>query len=143
MVDEININELLGPLFTIKVVHYADGWNSDLNPPFSVLLSAPIKQMFTLSVGLRSSTYYGPQGPQGIQGPAGPSGGGTGGTSSSIEFIQASAAASWSFAHNLGRRPLAQVFLTSGELVISDVSVTTTHVYVTFAVAQSGFVVLT
>lgn len=138
MVDEININEMLGPLFTIKVVHYADAWNSDLNPPFSVLINPPIKQMFNLSVGLKSSTYYGPAGPQGIQGPAG-----SNGLSNSIEFIQASVAASWSFAHNLGRRPLAQVFLTSGEMVISDVTVTTTHVYVTFAIAQSGFVILT
>lgn len=55
MANQLNINKELGPLFTVKVV--AD---------------EPTKQMFTLSVGLKSSTYEGPQGIQGIQGPSGP-----------------------------------------------------------------------
>lgn len=55
MADQININEALGPLFTIKVTE-------------------PVKQMFTMSVGLKSTTYEGPQGPQGIQGIQGETG---------------------------------------------------------------------
>jgi hypothetical protein len=80
MADQLVINEVLGPLFTIKVMYYADAWDSSINPPFAVVVNEPIKQMFTLSVGLKSTTYEGPQGPQGIQGiqgiqgPAGVSG---------------------------------------------------------------------
>lgn len=57
MADQLDINEALGPLFTIKVMHYADTWDSSINPPFAVVVNEPIKQMFTLSVGLKSITY--------------------------------------------------------------------------------------
>ena len=71
MADQLNINEALGPLFTIKVVNYSGPYSPSTNPPFEVKINRTVEQMFTLSVGLKSTTYEGPQGRQGEQGPPG------------------------------------------------------------------------
>lgn len=51
-------------------------------------------------------------------------------------------AATWSISHGLNRVPAVQVFLSSGEQVLSDVVSTLTQVVVTHNQPQQGFVVL-
>jgi hypothetical protein len=61
---------------------------------------------------------------------------------SSTRLNQASPAAAWIMPHNLGRVPIVQVFLTSGELVGADVIADATSITVTFAQPQSGFIII-
>lgn len=56
--------------------------------------------------------------------------------------IDVTAAATWILSHDLGRVPLVQVFLASGELVVADVVADDAHVTVTFPTATAGFVLI-
>lgn len=69
-----------------------------------------------------------------IIGPAGPAGSGT------IRFNQVAPAGTWIIPHGLGREPTAQVFLASGEMILPDVTVDATHITITHASPQAGFV---
>lgn len=70
-----------------------------------------------------------------IIGPPGPPG-----TGSGAVRLDASLASTWVLGHALGRVPGVQVYLASGEPVITDISVTTTQITVTFPSPQQGFV---
>ena len=76
----------------------------------------------------------GAAGAQGVPGPQGPQGQPT-----RIDFTNA---ATWIAAHALGRAPAVLVYLASGELVLSDVAVTSFNLTVTHAQPQSGLVLL-
>lgn len=54
--------------------------------------------------------------------------------------IDASLASTWILANPLGRIPTVQVFLASGEPVLTDVQATTAQITVTFPSPQQGFV---
>ena len=54
--------------------------------------------------------------------------------------IDASLAATWVLSHPLGRIPTVHVYLATNELVLTDFSVTTTQITVTFPNPQQGFV---
>ena len=54
--------------------------------------------------------------------------------------IDASLAATWVLSHPLGRIPTVHVYLATNELVLTDFSVTTTQITVTFPTPQQGFV---
>jgi hypothetical protein len=54
--------------------------------------------------------------------------------------IEASLASTWVLAHPLGRVPTVHVYLSTNEPVLTDVSVTTTQITVTFPSPQQGFV---
>ena len=71
-------------------------------------------------------------GPPGPQGPAGPG--------SQPLRIDAPLAATWILAHPFGRLPTVHVYLSTDEPVLTDVSVTTTQITVTFPSPQQGFV---
>jgi hypothetical protein len=58
-------------------------------------------------------------GPQGPQGPAG-SGGGGGGTA--YEFVQGSAATTWTINHNLGYKPIVDVYDTGSQQIEAAVT---------------------
>jgi hypothetical protein len=78
------------------------------------------------------AAIVGPPGPPGPQGAAG--------AGSAPLRLDASSASTWILAHPLGRVPTVQVFLASGEAVLSDVVATTTQITVTFPSPQAGFV---
>ena len=67
-------------------------------------------------------------------GPQGPPGTGV------LRFDIALPTGTWIFAHGLGRVPMAQCFLASGEQVFPDVVADATHITVTHAAPQSGFI---
>lgn len=73
----------------------------------------------------------------GQRGPAGPPGDGA-----SIQINQISPASTWVLTHTLGRRPAVDVYLTSGERIMTDVFATDTQVTVIFATPQTGYVML-
>lgn len=54
--------------------------------------------------------------------------------------IDAPAAATWILPHSLGRIPIVQVHLASGEVVIADVAADSVHITVTLAAPAAGFV---
>lgn len=70
-----------------------------------------------------------------LVGPPGPPGG-----SGSVTRFNVASAATWIVPHLLGREPIAQVFLASGEQIFPDVTVDPVHITVTFASPQAGFV---
>ena len=70
-----------------------------------------------------------------IIGPTGPAG-----PSAAPVRINASLASTWILANPLGRVPTVQVFLASGEGVLTDVQATATQITVTFPTPQQGFV---
>lgn len=73
-------------------------------------------------------------GPPGPQGPIGPD---------SLPLrIDAPLAATWILSHPLGRLPTVQVYLSTNEQVLTDVSITTTQITVTFPSPQQGFVLV-
>lgn len=78
------------------------------------------------------AAIIGPPGPAGPQGPAG--------AGSAPLRLDAALASTWVLNHGLGRVPTAQVYLSSGEAVLSDLSATTTQITVTFPSPQQGFV---
>ena len=80
------------------------------------------------------AAIIGPPGPPGPQGPQGPAG--------SPLRIDAALAATWILPHTLGRVPMVQVFLGSGEEVIADVAATSATITVTHASPQAGFVLI-
>jgi hypothetical protein len=61
---------------------------------------------------------------------------------SSTRINQSSPAATWILSHSLGRVPIVQVYLDSGELVGADVTASSTTISVTFAQATSGFITI-
>lgn len=67
-------------------------------------------------------------------GPAGPPG-------VSRQYDVTSPAGTWILPHDLGRVPAVAVYLADGEAVIADVAATSTTITVTFATAQTGFVI--
>jgi hypothetical protein len=71
-------------------------------------------------------------GPPGPQGPVGPD--------SQPLRIDAPLAATWTLSHPLGRLPTVHVYLSTNEPVLTDVSITTTQITVTFPSPQQGFV---
>ena len=54
--------------------------------------------------------------------------------------IDASLASTWVLTHPLGRIPTVHVYLATNEPVLTDFSVTTTQITVTFPTPQQGFV---
>ena len=78
------------------------------------------------------AAIIGPPGPIGPQGPAG--------AGSAPLHINASLASTWILAHSLGRVPTVQVYLASGEQVLTDIQATTTQIIVIFPSPQAGFV---
>jgi hypothetical protein len=78
------------------------------------------------------AAIIGPPGPAGPQGPAG--------AGSAPLRLDAALASSWVLSHGLGRIPTVQIYLTSGEAVLSDVTATTSQITVTFPSPQAGFV---
>jgi hypothetical protein len=73
-----------------------------------------------------------------IVGPPGPPG--PGGAGSAPVRIDAPLAATWTLANPLSRIPTVQVFLASGEPVLTDVAVTNAVITVTFPTPQQGFI---
>lgn len=78
------------------------------------------------------AAIVGPPGPAGPQGPAG--------AGEAPLRLDASLSATWILPHPLGRVPTVQVYLASGEAVLSDVSATASQIAVTFPSPQQGFV---
>ena len=70
-----------------------------------------------------------------VIGPPGPSG-----PSAAPLRIDASLAATWILPHPLGRVPTVQVFLGTGEPVLTDVAANAAQITVTFPSPQQGFV---
>lgn len=69
-------------------------------------------------------------------GPQGPAGSG-----SVHQYTQSTPSASWVIVHNLGRAVSAEVFLNTGEEVITDViNTSTSTLTINFASVQSGYV---
>ena len=54
--------------------------------------------------------------------------------------LDASLAATWTLPHTLGRVPTVQVYLASGEQVLTDLTATATTITVVFPSPQQGFV---
>jgi hypothetical protein len=77
------------------------------------------------------AAIVGPPGPAGPQGPAG--------AGSAPLQLNAALAATWVLSHGLGRVPTVQVYLATGEAVLTDVA-TTSQITVTFPSPQQGFV---
>ena len=77
----------------------------------------------------------------GVSGPQGPPGASASGGGSQYE--QVTSLATWTISHTLGRRPTVTVYIGSGELVITDLTASTTSVTITFASPTAGFAVLT
>lgn len=65
------------------------------------------------------------------------------GNDPAFQFTQTDPSAQWTIPHAFGRRPDVDVYLTSGELVITDVSASATQVVVTFPTPTAGYAVLT
>lgn len=78
------------------------------------------------------AAIIGPPGPPGPQGAAG--------AGSAPLRLDASLASTWTLAHPLGRVPTVQVYLASGEAVLTDVAATAFQITVTFPSPQQGFV---
>jgi hypothetical protein len=78
------------------------------------------------------AAIIGPPGPIGPQGPAGAG-------SAPLRF-DAALASTWVLSHGLGRVPTVQVYLATGETVLTDVAATTSQITVTFPSPQAGFV---
>ena len=78
------------------------------------------------------AAVVGPPGPPGPQGAAG--------AGSAPLRLDASLAATWILPHPLGRVPTVQVYLSTGEAVLTDVSATTSQITVTFPSPHQGFV---
>jgi hypothetical protein len=81
------------------------------------------------------------EGQQGNRGPAGPQG--PMGRDTSEVHVQTTPAATWVFAHNLGRPPATAVFGDSGRRYYPDEFSTATNVTLIFAMPRTGTVVLT
>ncbi len=75
------------------------------------------------------------KGAQGIQGQPG-----IGGFFQRID--QATASANWILNHGKGAVPIVQVFLNTGEMIITDVVATATQINVVFAAPIAGFVII-
>jgi hypothetical protein len=78
------------------------------------------------------AAIVGPPGPAGPQGPAG--------AGSAPLRLDAALAATWVLSHGLGRVPTVQVYLSTGEAVVTDLAATTSQITVTFPSPQQGFV---
>lgn len=78
------------------------------------------------------AAIIGPPGPAGPQGPAG--------AGSAPLRLDATLSSTWILTHGLGRVPTVQVFLASGEAVLTDLAATTSQITVTFPSPQQGFV---
>jgi hypothetical protein len=76
-----------------------------------------------------------------IPGPQGPPGEGGGVGDAAEVHEQETAAATWSYAHSLGRRPVVAVYI-EGELVLVPVTADDSSVSVQFPSPQSGTLVL-
>jgi len=73
----------------------------------------------------------------GPRGPAGPQG-----LPGNVLRFDVTLAGTWTVPHGLGRAPLVQVFLASGEQVFPDVSVDAANVVAVFAQPTAGFVLV-
>jgi hypothetical protein len=71
----------------------------------------------------------------GPRGPAGPSGA----AQDSFDFTQASPALQWSISHNLGRRPIVELFSVGGAEIEADViHLSNDQVIVNFVIPTAG-----
>lgn len=100
-----------------------------LEPQVSVVIESPVATVVEI-------ISEGPQGPKGERGADSTA------VNTPARLDQATPASTWILPHSFDRVPLAQVYLSSGELVIADIAATTTTITVTFPGPQSGFVVL-
>ena len=89
-------------------------------------------QALTRDPVLPVAAIIGPPGPLGPQGPAG--------AGAAPLRLDASLSASWILSHPLGRVPTVQVYLSTGEAVLTDMLATTSQITVTFPSPQQGFV---
>lgn len=64
----------------------------------------------------------------------------TGSGGSGAQRINASLASTWILSHSIGRIPIVQVYIGSGEQVIADVVASDTQITVVFGSPQQGFV---
>lgn len=97
--------------------------------------TASIEVIVPTAPSLVELTSPGPQGPAGPQGPSGASGG------ASQKFDITVSSGTWIVSHGLGRLPYAvQVFLTSGEFIQPDISISTTQITVVLASPNTGFI---
>ena len=105
-------------------------------PPrkISTLWRGPLGMLEALSRNpeLPVAAIVGPPGPIGPQGPAG--------AGSAPLRLDAALASTWVLSHGLGRVPTIQIYLSTGEAVLTDVAATTSQITVTFPSPQQGFV---
>ncbi len=105
-------------------------------PPraISTIWRGPMGMLVALSRNpeMPVAAIIGPPGPTGPQGAAG--------AGSAPLRLDAAASSSWILPHPLGRVPTVQVYLASGENVLTDIVATTTEISVTFPSPQAGFV---
>ncbi|MDE2434724.1 MAG: hypothetical protein KGM49_00555 [Sphingomonadales bacterium] len=83
------------------------------------------------------AAVIGPPGATGVQGPAGPQG--PQGAPRRFDFTSS---ATWIGEHDLGRLPIVQVYLETGEPALADTVATPINFTVTHADARTGFVLL-
>jgi hypothetical protein len=105
-------------------------------PPRKIptLWRGPLGMLEALSrdPALPVAAIVGPPGPMGPQGPAG--------AGSAPLRIDAALASTWVLSHGLGRVPTVQVYLTTGEAVLTDVTATSSQITASFPSPQQGFV---
>ena len=65
------------------------------------------------------------------------------GNDPAFQYAQTVPSAQWTISHTFGRRPDVNVYLTTGERVITDVTASTTQVVITFPTPTAGYAVLT
>lgn len=60
-----------------------------------------------------------------------------------VVWTQSAPASTWTVPHSLGRRPVVELYLPSGQQVFTDVVSSTTQVVATFGTPTAGYAVLT
>lgn len=93
----------------------------------------PVELTF-LTVGEAIELGPGLPGPQGPAGPPGPTGG-------AVVHDQVAPAATWTVSHSLNRYPLVQL-VVDGQVVLTDLDVTTTQVVATWPQPTTGSMIL-
>jgi len=74
MAEQLDLNFLLGPQFTLQVINNSGTFDVTLEDTPEISIVESSDRIFELSVGTRTSLYEGPVGPQGPQGAPGPKG---------------------------------------------------------------------
>lgn len=99
----------------------------------NLTVGPPVELTF-LGVGEPVELGPGIPGPQGPAGPPGPTGG-------AIVHEQSTPAATWTVPHSLNRYPLVQL-VVNGQVVLTDLDVTTAQVVATWPQPTAGSMVL-